>query len=470
PWEYPWFAAWDLAFHAVTLAYVDPAFAKYQLIAMCREWFMHPNGALAAYEWAFDDVNPPVHAWAAAMVYTIDGRRDRAFLGHVFQKLLLNFTWWVNRKDAEGNNLFGGGFLGLDNIGPFDRSHLPVAGSLEQSDGTAWMAQYCLAMLMMARELAQHDRAYDGLVTKFLEHFAEISAAMTRSGLWDEADGFFYDRLVGATGSGEPMVLRYKSIVGAIPTLATVVVTGELRTGGDVAAFRKRYAAFAERRRGEHAGSFALGQITIAPGGQQVLLSVVSPENLRRLLAELLDEDSLLSPYGLRSLSKRHLEHPFTVRVGDVSATIAYEPAESRSGMFGGNSNWRGPVWFPLNYLVIEALERYHSFLGDAFTVECPTGSGRMLTLQEVAAELRRRLVAIFLPGPDGRRPVYGAVGRYHTDPEWQGLLQFHEYFHGDDGAGLGASHQTGWTGLVAALIAGRPGRRDAAGSGTRAT
>jgi hypothetical protein len=316
------------------------------------------------------------------------------------------------------------------------------------------MAQYCLAMLMIARELAQHDRAYLGMVTKFLEHFSEISRTMTVSGLWDEADGFFYDRLVGA--SAEPLVMRYRSIVGVIPSMATVAMEGSREAGRDVAAFRKRYAAFTERRRGEHGGSFELGQVSISPSGRQVLLSVVSPENLRRLLAEVLDERSLLSPYGLRSLSKRHLGDPFTVTVGGVSATIAYEPAESRTSMFGGNSNWRGPVWFPLNYLVVEALERYHRFLGDEFTVECPTGSGQQLTLQQVADELRRRLIAIFLPGPEGRRPVYGAAARYHDDPEWQGLIHFYEYFHGDDGTGLGASHQTGWTGLVAALIAGR--------------
>jgi hypothetical protein len=329
---------------------------------------------------------------------------------------------------------------------------------LEQSDGTAWMAQYCLAMGRIAAELAEHDRAYEGLVTKFLEHFVEISRAMNRSELWNEADGFFYDRLTGAPGGA--VQLRYRSIVGVIPALATVVLDGRSLRGHDMAGFRKQYAAFAERHQVDRIGSPEMGQLRSTPDGDRVLLSVVSPEHLRRVLAEVLDEDSLLSPYGLRSLSKRHWEQPFTVEVGGVSATIAYEPAESRSGMFGGNSNWRGPVWFPLNYLVVEALERFYDFLGDDFTVECPTGSGRLLTLQGVADELRRRLIAIFLPGPDGRRPVYGAVERYHTDPEWQGLLPFHEYFNGEDGAGLGASHQTGWTGLVAALIA----RKSAAG------
>ena len=291
-------------------------------------------------------------------------------------------------------------------------------------------------------------------MTKFLEHFVEISEAMNRSGLWDEQDGFFYDRLVGA--GGDPIELRYKSIVGVIPALAALVVDGQSLRLHDLAGFRKRFAAFAERRRGQHDGALQVGHLHSTPDGDRLLLSVVSPEHLRRLLTEVLDEESLLSPYGLRSISRRHREHPFTVQVGGVSATVDYEPAESRSGLFGGNSNWRGPVWFPLNYLVVAALERYHHYLGDAFTVECPTGSGRMLTLQGVADELRRRLIAIFLPGPDGRRPLYGAVQRYHTDPEWQGLLEFHEYFNGEDGAALGASHQTGWTGLVAALIAGR--------------
>jgi hypothetical protein len=375
-------------------------------------------------------------------------------LEHVFQKLLLNFTWWVNRKDAEGNNLFGGGFLGLDNIGPFDRSHLPVQGVLEQSDGTAWMAQYCLAMLAIAVELAREDPAYDGLVTKFLEHFVGISEAMNRSGLWDETDGFFYDRLVGA--SAQPLVMRYRSIVGVIPVLAALSIDGGQTAMHDLAGFRKRFAAFAERSRDQHVDAAELGQLRRTPTGDVVLLSVVSPEHLRRLLTEVLNEDSLLSPYGLRSISRRHREQPFTVSVDGVSATVDYEPAESRSGLFGGNSNWRGPIWFPLNYLIIKALQRYHGFLGDDFTVECPTGSGKMLTLQGVAEELSHRLIAIFLPGPDGRRPEYGAVERYHTDPEWQGLLEFHEYFNGDDGAALGASHQTGWTGLVAALLAER--------------
>ncbi len=450
PWEYPWFAAWDLAFHTVVLAHVDPAFAKYQLIALTREWFMHPNGALPAYEWTFDDVNPPVHAWAAAHVFLIDGAKDHAFLKRIFHKLLINFTWWVNRQDSEGNNLFEGGFLGLDNIGPFDRSHMPVAGTLEQSDGTAWMASYCLAMLTIAAELSREDPSYDTLVTKFMEHFAQIGSAMTAQGLWNEEDGFFYDRLVAPDGVVVPM--RYRSIVGVMPVLASIgLETGQADA---IARFRKRFAASVERQRGERSHLTQIGQVRTTADGDRVLLSVVSPEQLRRLLVEVLDERSLLSPYGLRSISRRHLDHPFTVEVEGVIATVDYEPGESTSGMFGGNSNWRGPVWFPVNHLILEALERYHAYVGDGFTVECPTGSGTMMTLQEVADELRRRLISIFLAGPDGRRPVFGTIERFATDPDWQGLIEFHEYFHGDTGFGIGASHQTGWTGLVAHLIA----------------
>jgi hypothetical protein len=457
PWEYPWFAAWDLAFHTVVFAHIDPTFAKYQLLALTREWFMHPNGALPAYEWTFDDVNPPVHAWAAARVFVIDGARDHAFLKRIFHKLLINFTWWVNRQDAEGNNLFEGGFLGLDNIGPFDRSHMPVAGTLEQSDGTAWMASYCLAMLGIAAELARADPSYDTLMTKFIEHFAQIANAMNEQGLWDEGDGFFYDRLV--TPDGEAIPMRYRSIVGVMPVLASIgLATGQANA---IRTFQKRFAAFVERQRGERAHLTQIGQVRTAAEGDRLLLSVVSPEQLRRLLAEVLDEDSLLSPYGLRSISRRHLEHPFTVSVEGVTATVDYEPGESTSGMFGGNSNWRGPVWFPLNHLILEALERYHAYVGDTFTVECPTGSGTMMTLREVAAELRRRLTSIFLEGPDGRRPVFGSIDRYASDPDWRGLIEFHEYFHGDTGFGIGASHQTGWTGLVAHLIATRDETRE---------
>jgi Mannosylglycerate hydrolase MGH1-like glycoside hydrolase domain len=452
PWEYPWFAAWDLAFHTVALAHVDPAFAKYQLIALTREWFMHPNGALPAYEWNFDDVNPPVHAWAALNVYRIDGGRDREFLERIFHKLLINFTWWVNRVDAEGNNLFAGGFLGLDNIGPFDRSHLPVAGKLEQSDGTGWMAFYSLAMLRMAAELAGTNTTYDVMVTKFLEHFVEISRAINERGLWNEEDGFFYDQL--SVPDGDPVVMRYRSIVGVVPALAGTVIPA--RQTNDPIALRKRFAAFAERRRDQAAEAQEIGHARPMATGDGLFLSVVGEDQLRRLLAELLDEESLLSPYGLRALSRRHLEHPFVVEVGGVTASVDYEPAESRTAMFGGNSNWRGPVWFPMNYLVIETLERHHAALGDGFTVECPVGSGVTMTLAQVADELRRRLISIFLPGADGRRPVHGWVERFTSDPDWKDLVFFNEYFHGDNGAGLGAAHQTGWTGLVADLITSR--------------
>ncbi len=455
PWEYPWFAAWDLAFHTVVFAHVDPWFAKYQLLALTREWFMHPNGALPAYEWSFDDVNPPVHAWAALKVYGIDGGRDLAFLERIFLKLLANFTWWINREDAEGNNLFEGGFLGLDNIGPFDRSHLPVAGELEQSDGTAWMAFYSLAMLAIAVELARGNRAYDVVVTKFLEHFVAIARAMNDQGLWDPEEGFFFDRL--SVPGQAPIALKYRSIVGVLPLMAGVEL--KIRAARGVEDLRKRFAWFVERHRGDRIGAEEVGAIRQSADGESAWLSIVDEEKLRRVLAEVLDEESLLSPYGLRALSRRHLADPFTVTVGDVTATVDYEPAESTSAMFGGNSNWRGPVWFPVNYLVIEALDRFGEALTDGLAVECPTGSGTAMTLGEVADELRRRLVSIFLPGPDGRRPVHGWVERFTNDPDWKDLVFFHEYFHGDNGAGLGASHQTGWTGLVADLIASRRAR-----------
>ena len=448
PWEYPWFAAWDLAFHAVVLAHVDPTFAKYQLIALTREWYMHPNGALPAYEWAFDDVNPPVHAWAAAMVYALDGRRDKEFLAHVFHKLLLNFTWWVNRVDAEGSNLFEGGFLGLDNVSPFDRSHLPVDGLLEQSDATAWMAGYCLAMLAIALELSRDDRAYDGLVTKFVEHFTTIVKAMNREGLWDETDGFFYDRLRSTDGAEH--VLRYRSLVGVIPVLAVLAPEMDERLTPE--GVQRRFSAYTERLRGQRMGLTDV--LTADENG--FLLSLARPEQLRRILVELLDEDAFLSPYGLRSLSKRHGDEPFSIEVDGVAATVDYQPGESTTPMFGGNSNWRGPVWFPINVAVLESLERFHRVLGDGFKVECPTGSGTWMNLEEVADELRRRLIALFIRNGDGTRPVDGDRANFRDDPHWRDLITFNEYFHGDTGAGLGASHQTGWTGLVAHLIATR--------------
>jgi Mannosylglycerate hydrolase MGH1-like glycoside hydrolase domain len=445
-WEYPWYAAWDLAFHCVALAHVDPELAKEQLILLCREWFMHPNGQLPAYEWSFGDVNPPVHAWAALRVHEIAADGDVSFLERVFHKLLLNFTWWVNRKDSEGNNLFEGGFLGLDNIGPFDRSALPVGDHLEQSDGTAWMAMYCQNMLELALVLADHDPTYEDVATKFFEHFALIASALNDKGLWDEQDGFYYDLLHLPDGSLVP--LRARSVVGLLP-LAAVTTLGPA-TMAKLPDFTRRVEWFtANRREGrevvQHTGS-------AAHAGWR-MLSIVDEERLRRLLSAMLDESEFLSPHGLRALSRRHLDQPLHVEVGGVSATLDYEPGESTTGLFGGNSNWRGPVWFPINYLLLSALRTYHRYLGDGFRVECPTGSGTLLSLAEVADELARRLVALFLERPDGTRPVFGDTRLFQQDPAWHDLIPFHEYFHGDTGAGLGASHQTGWTGLVADLI-----------------
>jgi len=448
-WEYPWFAAWDLAFHTVALAHVDPAFAKYQLLVLCREWFLNPNGALPAYEWNFDDVNPPVHAWAALRVWEIDGRTDDAFLERIFHKLLMNFTWWLNREDAEGSDLFSGGFLGLDNIGAFDRSHLPVGGRLEQSDATAWMSFYSISMLRIALTLAEHDRTYEDLTTTFLEHSVRIAVAMNRCGLWDDEDGFFYDALRLPDGSTVP--IKVHSMVGLIPILPAAIVPESyigrsVELGKHFARFIANLGLTDERLRG---GGFLMGK----PGMGEMLFSVVAPVRLERVLREVLAEDAFLSPYGLRGLSRRHLEAPFLLDLDGSVASVDYEPGESTSGMFGGNSNWRGPVWFPLNYLVIESLHHWDDWFGDEFTVEYPTGSGRRVRLIDVGHDLARRLVAIWLPDADGRRPVHGSYERFWTDPEWRDLLLFHEYFQGDTGAGIGASHQTGWTGLVAHLL-----------------
>jgi hypothetical protein len=449
-WEYPWYAAWDLAFHCVPLAHVDAQFAKDQLLLMCREWYMHPNGQLPAYEWAFGDVNPPVHAWAALRVFEIDGSRDFAFLSRIFSKLLLNFTWWVNRKDAEGNNVFEGGFLGLDNIGPIDRSaQLPVQGHLEQSDGSAWMAMYCLNLLEIALVLAEHDVAYEDMATKFFEHFALIAKAIHDRGLWDDEDGFYYDVLQIAGGERRP--LRVRSMVGLLPLCAvTTLGTGTLER---LPAFAGRFRWFLANRPefAEH-----VDQMHDIDGHAGRLLAVVGPDRLTRILSTMLSEDEFLSPYGLRALSRFHRDHPFSIELGGMDATVDYEPGESTSGLFGGNSNWRGPIWFPVNHLVIEALRRYHRYFGDDVTVELPTGSGVRMTLGQVADELARRLTSIFLDDADGRRPVFGPYERFQSDPVWHGMIPFHEYFHGDTGTGLGASHQTGWTGLVADLITGR--------------
>jgi hypothetical protein len=450
PWEYPWFAAWDLGFHCVALAHVDAEFAKRQLILLLREWYTHPNGQLPAYEWSFDDVNPPVHAWAALRVFEIDGARDLDFLERVFHKLLINFTWWVNRKDTEGNNIFEGGFLGLDNIGPFNRSTLPPeAGSLEQSDGTAWMAMYCLNLLEMAMVLAHHDTTYEDVATKFFEHFALIASAMDVQGLWDDGDGWYYDVVRAADGSRFP--IRAHSIVGLIAMCAVTVMEPAVRS--ELPAFVRRMDWFLSNK--PQFGR-VIAHVEVDSAQSRRLLSPVDPVRLRRMLTRILDETEFLSPHGLRALSRYHLDHPLEVEVGGMTARLDYEPGESTSNLFGGNSNWRGPVWFPINHLVIEALRRYHLFVGDEFTVEYPTGSGRLNNLGEVAAGISARLVSLFTQREDGSRPVFGADQRLQTDPAWHGQIPFHEYFHGDTGAGLGASHQTGWTGVVADLIASR--------------
>ena len=455
-WEYPWYAAWDLAFHCIGLALVDPDFAKDQLILLLREWYMHPNGQLPAYEWAFGDVNPPVHAWAAWRVYKIERRvrgvADRGFLEKVFHKLLLNFTWWVNRKDPDGMNIFQGGFLGLDNIGVFDRSApLPTGGHLEQSDGTSWMGMYCLNMLAIALELAKEDPAYEDVASKFFEHFVNIAHAMNDMGtegisLWDNEDGFYYDVL--HLPNGDDHFLKIRSMVGLIPLFA--VETLEPEIVDRLPGFKRRMQWFVDNHADvpEH-----IEMTQRSARGVRRLLSLANRRQLKRILARMLDETEFLSPYGVRSLSRYHLDHPYEVQVNDHISRVDYEPAESTSGIFGGNSNWRGPIWFPLNYLLVESLQKYHHYYGEDFKVEFPSRSGSESDLWEVAAEISRRLVHIFVRGKDGRRPVAGGTETFQNDPHWKDLLLFYEYFHGDNGAGIGASHQTGWTGLVAKLI-----------------
>jgi hypothetical protein len=453
-WEYPWYAAWDLAFHMIPLAMIDPEFAKSQLILFLREWYMHPNGQIPAYEWAFGDVNPPVHAWAVWRVYKIDRRvtgvADRLFLERAFQKLLLNFTWWVNRKDAEGKNVFQGGFLGLDNIGVFDRSApLPGGGHLEQSDGTSWMAMYCLNMLAIALELSQDNQAYEDVASKFFEHFVYIAKAMNELGegitLWDEQDGFYYDAL---HMPNDARLLKVRSMVGLIPLFA--VETLEPDVLDRLPGFKRRLQWFIDNRpefRGHVTTAIGPG------GGVRRLLSIVRRPQLVRVLSYMLDREEFLSPHGIRALSRYHRDHPYVLAVDGVEHRVDYEPAESATGIFGGNSNWRGPIWFPVNYLLIESLQKFHHFYGDDLKVECPTGSSRLLNLWDVASELSRGLTHLFLRGRDGRRPIYGSTERFQRDPNWRDLILFHEYFHGDEGAGIGANHQTGWTGLVAKLI-----------------
>ena len=449
-WEYPWYAAWDLAFHMVPFARIDAEFAKEQLILFLREWYMHPTGQIPAYEFAFSDVNPPVHAWACWRVYKITapkGKRDRVFLARVFQKLLLNFTWWINRKDVGGNNLFSGGFLGLDNIGVFDRGQpVPGGGHLEQADATAWMAFFCGTMLSMALELASEDPAYEDVASKFFEHFISITDSINTfggSGLWDEQDGFYYDQR-RVKEAATP--LRIRSLVGIIPLLAVEVLEEDVISR--LPGFRKRMQWFLDHRK-----DLARHISYLVSNGKKVhehrLLAIPSRDRLERMLAYILDEREFLSPFGIRSLSKAHGARPFEFKVDSQVFSVEYVPGESRTTMFGGNSNWRGPVWFPINYLLIEALERYHYFYGDSFTIDYPTGSGRKLNLREIARELANRHSAIFIPDENGRRPCHGDDTRYATDPAWKDLVLFYEYFHGDSARGCGASHQTGWTALV---------------------
>jgi Glycosyl hydrolase family 63 C-terminal domain len=455
-WEYPWYAAWDLAFHCIALTAVDPDFARDQLDLMLREIYMHPSGQIPAYEWNYSDVNPPVHAWATLFLYRVDqalgGNADLEFLKRSFLKLALNFNWWVNRKDRFGRNVFEGGFLGLDNIGVFDRSApLPTGGHLEQADGTAWVALFCQNMIELSIELASEDPSYQDMCTKFVEHFAWIASGMNRTGpggMWDEEDGFYYDVL--RRPDGDTQRLKVRSMVGLLPLCATTVIEQwqRERVPNVTETWMKRLKRTPELLQSMHA---------TGPGSEGVagrgILALVNEERLRRILARVLDEQEFLSPYGLRALSRYHLEHPYVFTVGEQEYRVAYLPSESDSGMFGGNSNWRGPIWLPVNVLIIRALLQYYLYYGDNFKVECPTGSGRMMNLFEVSKELSARLARIFLRDEQGRRPVFGGAEKFQTDPHWRDYILFYEYFHGDNGAGLGASHQTGWTGLVARLI-----------------
>jgi hypothetical protein len=454
-WEYPWFAAWDLAFHTIPLAMVDPDFAKQQLGLLLREWYQSPNGQLPAYEWEFSDVNPPVHPWACWRVFKIDwklsGKPDIGFLESAFHKLLMNFTWWVNRKDSQGNNIFEGGFLGLDNIGVFDRSKpLPTGGYIEQADGTAWMGMYCLTMLRIAIELTTlQDRSYEDIASKFFEHFLYIASAMNRlggGGLWDEEDGFFYDRLQMPDGRKIPMKVR--SLVGLIPLFAVTTLNAEAID--QMPGFKRRMNWFIK-----HRPDLCLNVASITRPGQEerTLLSMVHPSRLTRVLETMLDESEFLSPHGIRGISRYHRDHPFVLKANGDQYSVNYEPAESTTNLFGGNSNWRGPVWFPVNYLMIESLQRFHHYFGDELQVEFPTGSGVKMNLGQVACELSRRLSRLFLRDQQGRRPAFGGAEKFQCDPHFRDHILFYEFFHGDHGAGLGASHQTGWTALVAKLL-----------------
>jgi Mannosylglycerate hydrolase MGH1-like glycoside hydrolase domain len=461
-WEYPWFAAWDLAFHCVALAHVDPAFAKYQLILLCREWFQHPTGALPAYEWDFGDVNPPVQAWAALEVFAIDGSWDLDFLNRIFGKLLVNFTWWLSREDANGNTVFEGGYLGLDNIGPIDRSHLPMGGILEQCDASGWMNFYSLEMASIAAILSQSgQQSASDFLLKFLEHFAAITDTIDSQEVWDDRDGLFYDRLLMPDGTDRPVKAR--SLVVLIPMLATAVIDEHMLD--QALAVSKQFTRYLERHNlNEREQLRQVGLMQGEQGNQQLLLSVLDINRLQKLFANLFDESEFLSPYGLRALSAYHRDHPFELDVEGIRVTVDYEPGEATTPMFGGNSNWRGPLWFPLNYLILTGLERFHRFFGADLTIEYPTRSGRLLPLSAIVTDLQERLISIFLVGPDGRRPCFGRADRLQYDPAWKDNLIFSEYFHGDNATGLGASHQTGWTGLVADLIRRRHGEVPALG------
>jgi hypothetical protein len=457
-WEYPWYAAWDLAFHMVPFAEIDADFAKQQLVLFLREWYMHPNGQIPAYEFAFSDVNPPVHAWGCWRVYKIAddrGHRDRAFLERVFHKLMLNFTWWVNRKDPYGRNLFAGGFLGLDNIGVFDRSRpLPTGGHLEQADGTAWMAFYCGTMLSMALELAAEDRVYEDVASKFFEHYIAIADAMNSMGgfgLWDEEDGFYYDRLLT---DGRSLPLKTRSLVGLVPLFAAEVLENDVIER--LPDFKKRMDWFLTHRPDLAAQVTCMKMDAEAKhtGHGHRLLAIPSRKRLERVFKYLFDENEFLSPYGIRSLSKYHEQHPYIFRAHYEEFHVGYRPAESDTGLFGGNSNWRGPIWFPMNYLVLEALERYWHFYGEDLKVEVPTGSGQWMNLKDAARELALRLCSVFLPNAEGRRPCHGQDMRFARGNPYEDLILFYEYFHGDNGRGVGASHQTGWTALVTRLLA----------------
>jgi hypothetical protein len=454
-WEYPWYASWDLAFHCIPFAMIDSAFAKHQLVLLTREWYMHPNGQIPAYEWAFGDVNPPVHAWAAWRVFQIDrklhgGDGDLEFLERVFHKLMLNFTWWVNRKDALGRNIFQGGFLGLDNIGVFDRSsRLPTGGYINQSDGTSWMAMYALNLMRIALELAQHNHVYEDIASKFFEHFlgiAEAMSSMAEGGLWDDEDKFFYDVL--NLPDDARVRLRIRSMVGLIPLFAVETLEPEMLE--KLPGFRKRLEWFLEHR----PDLAALVSHWQAPGrGKRRLLSLLRGHRMKKLLQRMLDESEFLSDYGVRALSRAHLERPYVFRLDGNDLTVRYASAESDSRQFGGNSNWRGPIWFPLNFLIIESLQKFHHYYGEDFKVECPTGSGNYLTLERIAEELSRRLSRIFLKDGDGNRPVMRHQPELQTDPHYRDCIPFYEYFDGDNGRGVGASHQTGWTALIAKLL-----------------